>query len=101
VRCVSGIRPGQSTGSASIRNRLTVIEAGTDPTIVNPRLVQLRAEREAVSHRLATSDSPDRLSPADIDALLTELGGLASVLGDATRSEKASIYRHRQPARWQ
>jgi hypothetical protein len=31
-------------------------------------------------------------SPADIDALLNELGGMTSILGEATPPEKASIY---------
>ena len=63
-----------------------------DPAIINPRLTQLRAEREQFLLQLAKLDAPDRLSPADIDALLTELGGLAHILGEATPPEKASIY---------
>ena len=34
----------------------------------------------------------DRLSPTEIDVLLAELGGLGSVLSEATQPEKASIY---------
>jgi hypothetical protein len=71
---------------------VTAIEAGTDPAVMNPRLADLRAEREAVTRRLASLESQDRLSPADIDVLLAELGGLGSVLGEATPPEKASIY---------
>lgn len=74
------------------RNLVAAIEAGTDPAVINPRLAQLRAEREQLSLRLATLDAPDRLSPADIEALLNELGGLAHILGEATPPERTSIY---------
>jgi DNA invertase Pin-like site-specific DNA recombinase len=73
-------------------NLVTAIEAGTDPAVINPRLADIRAEREAATRQLACLESRDRLSPADIDVLLAELGGLGSVLGEATPPEKASIY---------
>jgi site-specific DNA recombinase len=73
-------------------NLITSIEKGTDPALVNPRLNQLRAERETVAHQLAHLRAPDRLSPADIDTLITELGGLPRILGDATPPEKVTIY---------
>ena len=74
-------------------NLVKAIEAGTDAAVINPRLADLRAEREAVTRQLASLQSPERLSPMDIDALLEELGGLGSVLSEATPPEKASIYR--------
>jgi Recombinase/Recombinase zinc beta ribbon domain len=73
-------------------NLVRAIEAGTDAGVINPRLADLRAEREAVTRQLASLQSPERLSPMDIDALLAELGGLGSVLSAATPPEKASIY---------
>jgi hypothetical protein len=45
-----------------------------------------------VALQLVNLDAPDRLSPADIDALLDELGGLGNVLSDTTPPEKATIY---------
>jgi hypothetical protein len=71
---------------------VTAIEVGTDPAVINPRLADLRAEREVVTRQLASLQSPDRLSPMDIDALLVQLGGLGSVLREATQPEKVSIY---------
>jgi hypothetical protein len=73
-------------------NLVTAIEAGTDPAVINPRLADLRAQREAVTRQLASLQSPERLSPMDIDALLVELGGLGAVLREATQPKKASIY---------
>lgn len=45
-----------------------------------------------VARQLANLDAPDRLSPADIETLLVELGGLARILSDATPPEKAETY---------
>lgn len=74
------------------QNLVSAIEAGTDPALINPRLGQLRTEREQLDRRRATLAAPDRLSPADIDALLNELGGMTSILGEAAPPEKARIY---------
>jgi hypothetical protein len=71
---------------------VTAIEAGTDRAVINPRLADLRAERAAVTRQLASLQSPERLSPMDIDALLVELRGLGSVVREATQPELASIY---------
>jgi site-specific DNA recombinase len=73
-------------------NLVSAIEAGTDPSVINPRLNQLRAEREITTNQLANLAVPDRLTPADIDALMTELGGLTTILGAATPPEKTAIY---------
>jgi site-specific DNA recombinase len=73
-------------------NLVAAIETGTDPAVINPRLAHLRAERDMVALQLVNLDAPDRLSPADIDALLDELGGLGNVLSDTTPPEKAAIY---------
>jgi hypothetical protein len=73
-------------------NLVTAIEAGTDPADIYPRLADLRAERGAVTCQLGSLQSPERLSPMDIDALLVELRGLGSVLREATQPEKVSIY---------
>jgi hypothetical protein len=42
-----------------------------------------------VTRQLASLDTPDRLSPTDIEVLLAELGGLSSVLSEgATRGDE-------------
>jgi len=73
-------------------NLIAAIEGGTDPALVNPRLAQLRGEREIVAHQLAHLAAPYRLTPGDIEAVLVELGGLTSVLNAATPPEKAAVY---------
>jgi DNA invertase Pin-like site-specific DNA recombinase len=73
-------------------NLVSAIERGTDPVLINARLNRLRADREQLTRQLNNLDAPDRLSPADIETVLTELGGMTSILGEATPPEKASIY---------
>ena len=59
------------------RNLVTAIEAGTDPTVIQPRLAELRAERESTAQLLTTRPAPDQLTAEEIDAILVELGGLS------------------------
>lgn len=76
-------------------NLVAAIETGTDPALINPRLGQLRGEREIVAHQLAHLAAPQRLTPADVASLLAELGGLGgltSVLNAATPTERAAVY---------
>jgi hypothetical protein len=59
-----------------------------DSVAAQRALADLRAEREAVTRQLANLQSPERRSPMNIDALLLELGGLGSVLREATQPER-------------
>ena len=75
-----------------MRNLISAIELGTDPTVIQPRLAELQAEREGVTRQLSTSSSEERLTAPEIDCLLDELGGLEQVLNDATPAERVTIY---------
>jgi len=74
------------------RNLVSAMEQGTDPAVVQPRIAELRAERSQTVSELAAIERPDRLTSADIAALLAELGGMEGVLADALPAEKADIY---------
>ena len=76
----------------AMRNLISAIELGTDPTVIQPRLAELRTEREALTRQLSTSSSEERLTAPEIDCLLDELGGLEQVLNDATPAERVTIY---------
>lgn len=79
----------------SIRRLVVAIESGADPDSIKPRLLELRLERKAIEADLARrSHSPAPLTPAAIREVSERLGDLASVLDDATPSERAEIYRH-------
>jgi hypothetical protein len=61
--------------------------------------LEVFVEREHHDHTFASSQdlntyftAPDRLTPANVEALLVELGGLTSVLNAATPPERAAIY---------
>jgi hypothetical protein len=70
-------------------NLVSAIEAGTDPAVINPRLNQLRAEREITTNQLANLAAPDRLTPADIDALMI----IQRHFGGMSRSDRRSVQR--------
>ncbi|HEX7133310.1 MAG TPA: zinc ribbon domain-containing protein [Iamia sp.] len=75
------------------RNLLRAIEQGTDPTVVQPRIAELRDDRVALVSDLSTIEAPDgRLTSDDIAALLDELGGMETVLAEAEPRDKAAIY---------
>jgi hypothetical protein len=44
---------------------------------------------QAASNRFV---KPERLGPAEIDALVAELGGMTATLGEATPAEKSRTY---------
>jgi hypothetical protein len=72
----AGLRARLAEIDKATSKLVTAIEAGTDPAVINPRLADLRTEREAGTLQLASLDAQNRLSP-EIDVLLAELGGLA------------------------
>ncbi len=74
------------------RNLISAIELGTDPTVIQPRLAELEAERHGVTRQLTTSSSEEGLTAQEIDCLLDELDGLAEVLTNAAPAEKIAIY---------
>lgn len=74
------------------RNLVTAIEHGTDPSVIQPRIAELRAERSQAVDELAAIERPNRLTSVDISALLDELGGMEGVLADALPAEKSAIY---------
>lgn len=55
---------------------------------LHARLAKIDIERENTTNQLANLAAPDRSHPADIDALMTGLGGLTTILGAATPPEK-------------
>jgi site-specific DNA recombinase len=74
------------------RNLVSAIEAGTDPAVIQPRLAELKVEREAAARDLTGMTAPAALTSGDIERILDELGGLGQVLGTAEPNEKAQIY---------
>lgn len=73
-------------------NLVAAIEAGTDPAVIQPRIAQLRSEREQVALERTKLNGTDRLTADDIEALLAQVGTLTHALDEATPPEKASIY---------
>jgi hypothetical protein len=76
----------------STRNLVSAIEAGTDPAVVQPRLVELKVEREAAARDLTGMATPAAISSQDIERILDELGGLHQILSTAEPTEKSQVY---------
>ncbi len=74
------------------RNLVSAIEAGTDPAVVQPRLAELKMERETAARDLSGVTTPEAITTHDIERILEELGGLGQVLRTAEPTEKAQVY---------
>src|SRR6202034_4081266 len=67
-----------------IANLLDAIESGGDPKLLLDQLTRRTAEREAVKARIARAIAPTILDAEQIAAIVAELGGIASILRNAT-----------------
>lgn len=74
------------------RNLVAAIEAGTDPAVVQPRLNELKIERETAARDLTGMATPEAITTNDIERILAELGGLEHVLSTAEPIERAQVY---------
>lgn len=74
------------------RNLVSAIESGTDPEVIQPRLAQLRAERNHTAHEMGKLGRHDLMTSADIESLTAELGGLGAILEQADPADKTSVY---------
>ena len=74
------------------RNLVSAIEAGTDPAVVQPRLNELKIERDTAARDLVGMATPEAITASDIEQILDELGGLGHVLSTAEPTEKAQVY---------
>ena len=70
------------------------IEAGTDPTIVNEWIEEIRLARQAAETSLRSSTSKDnRLTHAQIKAVVTQLQGIVAILTDADPRPQSGLRR--------
>lgn len=76
---------------AATRNLVTAIEKGTDPAVIQPRLDELKVDRERARAGLAETRDSSRLTADDVARLVDELGGMRTILDEALPTEKAAI----------
>ncbi|MGH9071202.1 MAG: recombinase family protein [Acidimicrobiales bacterium] len=75
-----------------IDNLMAAIEDGGDARMLMDQLAKRQTQRQALSVRLSATPTPRTPDPAQISAILTELGGLSAVLRTADPSARASAY---------
>ena len=70
------------------------LEAGGDPAVVNQWIAEVTQQRAAAEHRLRDlrTSNQQNLDPAQVRALLEEVGGLAAGLALADPAQRAQLY---------
>jgi hypothetical protein len=75
-----------------IERLLGSLEVGIDRDLVAPRVVKLRAERDRREATLGDRRSWRPLSPGEITAIADALGGLITILHNASPQDRAAVY---------
>lgn len=75
-----------------IANLLAAIEAGGDLSALTQQLQRRTDERNGLHARLNQHDHADLWTPAQMTAVLDELGGIAAILPTADPTTKTAIY---------
>jgi site-specific DNA recombinase len=68
------------------------LEAGTDPALIARWTAEVNAQRVMAQTRLRQATGRTRMTPAEISAIVTAMGGLIEVLRHADPADKAAVY---------
>jgi hypothetical protein len=71
---------------------LASLESGIDRELIAPRVVKLRAERDRLEATLTDRGSWRPLSAGEITAIADALGGLITILQNASPEDRATVY---------
>ncbi len=77
---------------AKLRQHRAALEAGADPAIVASWMAEVQAKRTLAEARLTKSPKPRRMTREEIDAMVTALHDIISVLNEADPADKTEIY---------
>ena len=88
----AGLRAQLGEVDRKIAHLMDAIESGGDAALLMGQLAKRNAEREALKVRIATAAGPSALKPSEVAALLRELGGMATVLANASPEGRSEIY---------
>jgi DNA invertase Pin-like site-specific DNA recombinase len=75
-----------------ITNLIEAIESGGDNSLLVTQLQVREAERQALMARISSLTGRPNLTPAQVKAMVAELGGIAGVLRNATTQQRAEVY---------
>jgi hypothetical protein len=88
----AGVQAELREVDCKIENLVAAVEAGGDPGALTEQLAKRTAERDALRARLAAAVAPSALKPKEIARLVEELGGISSILQEATPEERSAAY---------
>jgi len=77
---------------AKLRQHRAALEAGADPKLVTGWMSEVQAQREAAEARLQHQPERRRMSPAELDQLVTSLRSLGQAVANANLADKIEIY---------
>ncbi|TCC48032.1 recombinase family protein [Kribbella capetownensis] len=81
-----------AAAEASMNRLQRALEAGWDPETLTGQYNAAVAEKKAALAGLEALEPAERLSPADIHAMIDELGAMKTVLDQADRADLAELY---------
>ena len=81
-----------SEANRKVAALVNALESGVAVEGLTAALRRRTAERDELKARLERAERPRAMSAAQISELVEELGGLSSVLGEATGAERAQVY---------
>jgi site-specific DNA recombinase len=80
-------------GDQRLARYRAALEAGTDPTLIARWTAEVNSTRAAAQTQLRTArGGTTRMTPDEINAIITALGNILDVLRDADPADKAKIY---------
>ncbi|WP_239342452.1 recombinase family protein, partial [Frankia sp. CiP3] len=77
---------------AKLERYRLALEAGTDPTLVARWTAKANTERAAAQARLRATTGRQRMTEQEITDVVTAMGDIVTVLGEADPADKAEIY---------
>ena len=77
---------------AKLRQHRAALEAGADPAIVASWMAEVQAQRTLAEARLTKTPKPRLMTREEINAMVTALHHIVSVLNEADPADKTEIY---------
>ncbi len=89
---LAGLRAELRDTKTKISKLIASIEAGIDPALIAPQIATRQAEKDRLERQIAAMNVEHGMSPAEIEAMAQEMGGLAKVLTLAEVEERLDVY---------
>jgi site-specific DNA recombinase len=92
VARLAGLRAELRDTKSKISKLIASIEAGIDPALIAPQIAARQGEKGRIERQIAAMNTEHGMSPAEIEVVAQEMGGLAKVLSLAAAEERLEVY---------